>query len=237
MRAPRLFLFDIDGTLVYFRGAGRRAALTAFREIFQIPDPESLTRGVHLAGSTDSKIMRELAEACGVPAGQYDLRQEDVRARYLHYLNDEIAAFDADPILPGVLPLLTRLNERPDCHLALLTGNYETGARIKLEPTGLNPFFPVGGYGDDHEDRRVVARVAFERACQHHRVKPSPTDVYVIGDTVHDVDCAKANGFQAVAVCTGQYSRDQLHAAGADVVLDTLDTAHDAFSLSIEPLR
>jgi phosphoglycolate phosphatase-like HAD superfamily hydrolase len=222
---PRLFLFDIDGTLVFFRGAGRRAANAAFAEVFELPDPSGLTRDVALAGSTDSRIMRELAAACGLDESQYHARRPIVQRAYLARLRDEVAAFRGDPVLPGVRPCLEDLDKRPDCRIALLTGNYAEGARIKLAPTGLDGYFPTGGFGDDHEDRRVVAAVAYDRACQHHGVKIRPSDVFVVGDTPHDVDCAKANGFRAVAVCTGQYSRGDLAAAGAEFILDTLQAS------------
>lgn len=222
MSRVRLVLWDIDGTLVYFRGAGRRAAEEAFRTIFGIADVAARTREVPLAGSTDSRIMRSLAAACGIPEADYAARREEVRVLYLARLRVEIADFAGDPVLPGVRPLLAALAARPDVRQGLLTGNYEPGARIKLEPVGLNAYFPTGGFGDDHEDRRVVAAVARARMEAHHDLGVRPEDVLVVGDTVHDVDCAKAHGFTAVAVCTGHYDRATLAAAGADHVLDDL---------------
>jgi phosphoglycolate phosphatase-like HAD superfamily hydrolase len=224
MRKPtKLYLWDIDGTLVYFRGAGRRAAIRAFERIFGIGDADARTRGVVLAGSTDARIMRELAVACGVETQQYERERGRVREIYLEHLAGEVARFQGDPVLPGVRGILASLAARDDARLGLLTGNYESGARMKLEPTGLNPFFATGGFGDDHEDRRIVASVAHARTSQFHGVEARPEHVYVVGDTVHDVDCAKANGFTAVAVCTGMNKREELVAAGADFVLDDLN--------------
>ena len=45
----------------------------------------------------------------------------------------------------------------------------------------------------------------------------------VIGDTPLDVDCAHAHGALAVAVATGHYSGTELEAAGADIVVSTLE--------------
>jgi phosphoglycolate phosphatase-like HAD superfamily hydrolase len=50
-----------------------------------------------------------------------------------------------------------------------------------------------------------------------------PKDVIVIGDTVRDVECAHKNGGVCIAVTTGGATREQLEAAHADVVLDTLE--------------
>ena len=49
-----------------------------------------------------------------------------------------------------------------------------------------------------------------------------PSEVFVVGDTIHDVDCARAHGFRAIGVCTGHTGRAELEAAGADLVLDDL---------------
>ncbi len=44
----------------------------------------------------------------------------------------------------------------------------------------------------------------------------------VVGDTENDVDCAKANGFHAVAVASGWGSTESLVAAAPDALLDDL---------------
>jgi phosphoglycolate phosphatase-like HAD superfamily hydrolase len=50
----------------------------------------------------------------------------------------------------------------------------------------------------------------------------APTEVVVIGDTPHDIDCARAFGALAVAVGTGQYTREELLAEGPDALFDDL---------------
>jgi len=54
--------------------------------------------------------------------------------------------------------------------MGLLTGNLEKGARIKLEPFGLNTFFPFGAFGSDHEDRNYLLPVAIERFQEHSTI-------------------------------------------------------------------
>ena len=218
----RLYLWDIDGTLVLYRGVGRRAAEAAFGEVFALPDPASKTRGVPLAGSTDPKILRSMAIACGVAEADFEARQTELRRIYLGHLQREVAAFQGDPVLRGAREILAALAADPRVKLGLLTGNFEPAAKIKLDPVGLGGFFATGGFGDDHEDRRIVASVARERCAAHHRIEPAPSEVFVVGDTIHDVDCARAHGFRAIGVCTGHTGRAELEAAGADLVLDDL---------------
>jgi phosphoglycolate phosphatase-like HAD superfamily hydrolase len=52
-----------------------------------------------------------------------------------------------------------------------------------------------------------------------------PARVWVIGDTPLDVQCARAVGANAVAVATGWTPLDELHATGADLVLEHLGDA------------
>ena len=110
----------------------------------------------------------------------------------------------------------------PPVHLGLLTGNLEAGARAKLEPFDLNRYFARGGFASDDADRRTIARIAWRRLCEWTGVSFDPTDVTVIGDTVHDVECAKFNGFRSVAVDWGWAERSELERADPDVLLDDL---------------
>ena len=106
--------------------------------------------------------------------------------------------------------------------LGLVTGNIEEGARIKLLPTGLWPHFRVGAYGSDHMDRRRLPSLAARRAHALVGHTFAPTDVVVIGDTPHDIDCARAFGAVAIAVSTGQYTRAALLAEHPDHLFDDL---------------
>lgn len=218
----KLVLWDIDGTLVLYRGAGRRAAESAFADIFAIRDVAGMTRGVDFAGATDGRILREMAGACGIEMQQYLAQHGALRDTYFRRLAEELALFPDDPVLPGVRETLELLRSDPHTKLGLLTGNYQSGARMKLESAALFHYFQVGGFGDDHEDRRIVASVARARSSEYHKIDVDPGSVVVVGDTIHDVDCARANGFRSIAVCTGRFDRATLENAGAHHVLTDL---------------
>jgi phosphoglycolate phosphatase-like HAD superfamily hydrolase len=111
---------------------------------------------------------------------------------------------------------------KPRRALGLVTGNIEEGARIKLLPTGLWPHFRVGAYGSDHMDRRRLPSVATRRAHSLVGYPFAPPEVVVIGDTPHDIDCARAFGAVAIAVTTGPYSRADLVADRPDFLFDDL---------------
>ena len=216
---PTLVLFDVDGTLVDTAGAGRRALQAAFEAMHGLPDVAGRTAAVAFSGKTDPAIVAEMCAALAVAPPDAAAFER----AYLAALTAEMARPDARRrVLPGVRELVQGLAGRPDVHLGLLTGNVEAGARAKLAPFGLNPFFATGGFGSDHADRREVARRAAARVALHAGIPLDASRVVVVGDTELDVDCARANGFRAVAVLTGWSTREALIASGPDVLLQDL---------------
>ncbi len=220
---PTLILFDVDGTLIDTAGAGRRAMERAFVESFGTGSLASMAHRVPFAGRTDPSILRELAAAAGVPADRFDAEREGIVSRYLDHLRHEMQRPDPRrKMIPGVRILLDALADRRELgvRVGLLTGNFEIGARLKLEAFGLNAYFAGGGFSSDHADRREIARLARLRIEALERMTFPVERVAVVGDTEHDVDCARANGFRAVAVNSGWVSRDCLDAAAPDALLD-----------------
>lgn len=219
---PWLILFDIDGTLIDTAGAGRRAMEQAFQQRFDIESISERARGVRFAGMTDRRIIDELLRAAGLPADGDGARGE-LESAYLEALETQMRRQDPRRrILPGVARTLVELEARAAVHLGLLTGNLEAGARIKLEPFDLNRYFPGGGYGSDHRDRREVARIAHDKLSRLYGIIFDPARVVVVGDTELDVRCAKSNGFRSLAVLSGWGAVEAIHAEGPDAVLDDL---------------
>ena len=132
----KLVLFDIDGTILWTDGAGRRAIHRALREVFGGVGPESYW----FDGKTDRQIVRELMRLEGHDDARIDAAIEDTLDRYVSYLGGELARAGASArLLGGVVPLLDALAARDDVVLGLLTGNVEAGARAKLRAVGVDP--------------------------------------------------------------------------------------------------
>jgi len=218
-----LILFDIDGTLIDTAGAGRQAIERSFRNVFGIGDVSARSASVRFAGRTDPMILEDIARAAGIDEDSYREKRAELEQGFLDELRVEMARSEPRRrLLPGVLPLVEELAARDDVWLGLLTGNLEIGARTKLEPFGLNRFFPQGGFSSDHSDRRQIARIAHEKLAAHAGIPFPPSRVTVVGDTEHDIDCAKANAFRSVAVDSGWVSRESLERAEPDHLLDDL---------------
>src|SRR5262249_57751392 len=129
-------------------------------------------------------------------------RLDEFFEAYAQTLAEEIGDGGDVVTMPGVAEVVRRLAAADGVVLGLVTGNVEEGARIKLAPTGLLPYFVLGAFGSDDPDRRRLPGLAARRAHALIGHAFQPSEVFVIGDTPHDVDCARAYGAVAVAVAT-----------------------------------
>jgi phosphoglycolate phosphatase len=214
---PRAVLFDIDGTLITTGGAGGRAWARAFEERFG--RPADITRFSEV-GMTDPDVARAtFVGTIGREPDDNELSQ--LIMGYLLHLPDEVLQSPGYRVFDGVPDTLAALSEMGTV-LGLVTGNIEGAARIKMERSHLNRYFAFGGYGTDSRDRAELTRAAITRAETLHGHDLDPTEIMVVGDTPRDVDAAKAVGAISVTVATGEYTVEQLRAAGADYVLANL---------------
>jgi phosphoglycolate phosphatase-like HAD superfamily hydrolase len=105
-------------------------------------------------------------------------------------------------------------------------------ADVKLGHFGVRHRFRFGAFGDEAPDRNALARVAIERAEQ--RFGLDAARCVVVGDTVHDVACARAAGAWAIAVATGVQSHAELAASAPDLLLDGLTDAQPLLELAAQ---
>jgi phosphoglycolate phosphatase len=214
-----IVLFDIDGTLIDPRGAGRRSLNACFHRLYGRP---GAAEDVTAAGQTDAFLFPAIARSLGVP-----WEPERVFPAYLQALAEELPRGPAR-VLPGVPELCAALRARADVVLGLQTGNIRSAAEMKLEYAGLRHHFAFGGFGEDGPDRGELVRAAIARSGRAGEA------VVVVGDAPNDIAAARAAGARAVAVATGWHPRRDLEALGPDAVLpDLADTSACLAALSL----
>jgi phosphoglycolate phosphatase len=211
-----LLLWDIDGTLISSGGAGQRALEVALRDAFQI---EGSLADIQFAGRTDTWIMREVFRKFALPA---------TSANFSRYFESYLAALPAELnnpqacVLPGVRELLAALCAHGGVAQGLLTGNMRRGAQMKLAYHGLWDLFAFGAFGDDSEHRNELGPHAVRRALERHGVNFAADDVWVIGDTPHDIACGKIFGARTLAVGTGGATLEELRTCQPTAAVENL---------------
>ena len=221
----RVLLWDIDGTLV------RSVRREAFKD-YTMPVLVSVfgTAGrlaeMTVSGMTDLQIVAEALREEGFTHEQIRERVGELRTRYMAELERVTTASGEQlfHLLPGVRETLEAVAASTRYRSALLTGNIEPAAHLKMRLVGLSDFFNLpGAFGDDSHDRRDLPALAAERIERQLGLKLRPSQFIVIGDTPNDIACARHFGARAVAVATGRmYSADDLLPYGPDAILPDL---------------
>jgi phosphoglycolate phosphatase-like HAD superfamily hydrolase len=106
----------------------------------------------------------------------------------------------------------------------LVTGNLARNAAIKLRAFDLERFvdLDVGAYGTDHADRNELVPIALRRVRETRGEAYSGDEVWVVGDTEHDLACARVASVRCLLVGTGWDGVDVVHDLGADAFVEDL---------------
>jgi phosphoglycolate phosphatase len=221
----RLVMWDIDRTLLIGGGVAVDAWKTAFTAVTGIPWRTMAVTG----GRTDRDISAEVFAVHGIDDCEPHL--DGFFAAYADEVHANRHRFaEQGRLLPGVREVLAGLARHDHVVQTLVTGNIPPVAAAKIAAFDLTWAFDaeVGGYGTDDNVRATLVRRSLERAEAKygHRFDP-----IVIGDTVHDVTAALANGAIVVGVATGSTGADDLAAAGAHHVLTDMSNVDATVAL------
>jgi len=217
--APRILLFDIDGTLLTADGAGRRALSAALNDVC---GRCNAVEGIDFRGMTDALIIEQALSAAAGSARNFDLNE--VYSVYLTHLEQELTGLQSARALPGVVPLLTALHSHEGrLAIGLGTGNIQAAAYMKLGNVGLAQYFDFGGFGSDHRIRSEILRIGASRGCLQLGCALADCEVVVIGDTYLDIDAALAIGARSVGVGTSGKTPSELLSRGATHAFENLE--------------
>jgi len=221
-----LVLFDIDATMVLTSRSGlwamERAGRSLFGDGFAIGN-------VEFAGRLDSVIIPEVFARCGVRVCEQNLAA--YRDEYARLLGERLAdASVVKTVLPGVRELLEEIERRAaagvDVAAGLLTGNWERTGKLKLRHCGIDPErFVLGAFAEDSVNgagRDALPPVALARYRERFGREVAPERTVIIGDSPHDVRCAKVNGCRSLGVATGVHGVEELRSCGADLAVASL---------------
>lgn len=214
----KLFLFDIDGTLLKPKGVGKRAAERAFEKIHGIKNSMD---EIKTHGLTDPIILASMFRKFFNRDYTSDEAEQFYR-EYVDFLEDELEKNQSVEVLKGVFELLDHLFQREDCLLAVGTGNIEKGGWLKLEYSGLRSYFLFGGFGSDSGNRDELLRAAIKKGKRILNGKKGFDEIYVVGDTPNDIIYGRLAGAKTIAVATGIYTEQELMKYSADYLIKDL---------------
>jgi phosphoglycolate phosphatase-like HAD superfamily hydrolase len=201
------YLFDIDGTLLHCTDAIHYFAfcdaLTAIAG-----RPLNLD-GVATQGNVDPAILRDAFTLAQVPESTWLPRLPEACDRMCAQVARNRASFQIE-VLPAVREGLIHLRAKGKL-LGVATGNLREIGRAKLAHCDLLDFFDFGGFSDGHMTR---AAIFAEAAVQARQLTHSKATICVLGDTPADIQAARANSLDVIAVATGIFSYEVLEAEG-----------------------
>lgn len=220
----RTLLFDIDGTLLLTNRGGAWAMKQSIEQEFGVVDPRIR---INFSGRTDKSLMIEILQQLGLPD---DLEHQARLRRIYESVLPGVLAQNGGRLMPGVNELLPRLAQHRAVRCYVMTGNLRLTAEHKLQHFGLLGYFR-DIFGGDHDERREALAERTAAALRAKYGAEQLQQVVVIGDTPADIRCAQAIGAYAVAVCTGNYTREQLAAEQPQLVLEDLSAVDTVYEL------
>ncbi len=202
----KLFLFDIDGILMkvglkppadYWQASLKKyfAVDVSINEVYNI-------------GKTDKAILTEMLAVKGVKRPDAEKLRKSLQAvgeiggRFIEE-HGVAAVENADKFVAAL---------KRSSYVGLLTGNCRQRALAKIKGLGLQRYFSpvIGAFGEQAAKRSNLVEIAMKDAEQKTGIKFAKVDVYLIGDSVRDIWCAKEAGVKVIAVATGPESLEAL---------------------------
>ncbi|HPD33688.1 MAG TPA: HAD family hydrolase [Bacteroidota bacterium] len=224
-----LLLFDIDGTLLrLYPSVAAPIFAHAIKQVLNINI--SLHPSLSFAGRTDYGILLEILNHNKFSGA--NLKEKIIEIYDIIYQNfQKLLTNETITILPGVRELLELLNNDNRFTLALLTGNFEKNAYLKIGYFNLQDYFKFGVYGDFIANRNELPLQALELAnSKKYNYNFLPEQCLVIGDTASDIESAKQAQMHSLAVATGVLSKDELAKYLPDLLFENFADYQNVYS-------
>lgn len=207
----KLVLFDIDGILVrsgqtkYLKKVGLRhygIDLSKFK--------------VYNEGKTDRQWLIETLKNAGFKNPEKDKRFNKALDSFGSVVEEYLKGkkIKKVPFVEGFIKAVIK-----EKHVTgLLTGNTFGKAKVKLEKANLWHYFKIGAFGHETSVRSKLVPIALNDTEEKTGIKFEKKNVFLVGDTVRDIQCAKQAGVKSIAVASGKESIEQLRKEKPDFI-------------------
>ena len=211
----KLVLWDIDGTLLYCGSDGTRALNKTFNDLYDI---DNAFESASIGRALDSVIIDKIIESSNIT----NPNRQEIEEKYIENLEVILSRSDEKRILPGAHEIVSHITNSKHIFNSILTSNLKKGAMVKLKSVGLDKFFWTGGFGDHSGEKWDSAQHAIKDAEDFYKTSFLKQNIFIIGDTVYDIECAKRLKLKSIAVSTGWTSYYDLEKAMPDFIFKTL---------------
>ena len=220
-RRYRAALFDLDGTLVDTAPDLAAAANRMLADLGRAPLPDDRIRDY--VGKGVVNLVNRCFEASGGGGEEDRARAHAVFER--HY---SAGIADRSRPYPGVVDGLEAL-ERAGIAMGCVTNKAGRFTEPLLELTGLRRFFGVVVSGDTVERKKPHPDPMLYAAG---KLGASPAETLVVGDSLNDVQSARAAGCAVVVVPYGYREGLSLEDLGADAVVASVEEAARSITMA-----
>jgi phosphoglycolate phosphatase len=217
----RAVLLDLDGTLVDTARDLAAAANRMLSEIARSPLGEGEIRD--FIGKGVVNLVHRCLEATG--GGSEEERRHALAVFERHYL---AGIADRSRPYPGVVEGLVVLRNA-GIGLGCVTNKAGRFTEPLLEATGLRPYFGVVVSGDTVERKKPHADPLLYAT---KRLGTMPAETLMIGDSMSDVQSARAAGCPVVVVPYGYREGLTLEDLGADAVVASVEEAARSITMA-----
>lgn len=217
------YLFDIDGTLLNCTDAVHYFAFC--EALSSIAGRPLNLDGVTVHGNTDVGILRDAFVLAGVPEEEWRPQLAATQASMCGFVQERAQDLSI-AVLQGVVPMLNHLRGC-GAKLGVATGNLGGIGSLKLQRADLLRYFDFHAFSDAYEFRRDVFRSG---VVQARELAGNEAAICVFGDTPLDVQAARDNDLDVIAVATGIFSYEELVATGPDMCLRSMQELLAAIS-------
>ena len=214
----KLVVFDCDGTLVDGQAPVCDAMETAFAAANRTPPPRHAIR--QIVGLSLPQAIRYLEPEAG----------EDIVAQMVAAYKDAFRSARergevAEPLFEGMADLIAALRSE-GWALAVATGKSQRGLMHCLETHGLTGSFSSLQGADGHPSKPDPAMLNTAMA----ETLAIPANTVMIGDTLYDMEMARAAGVRGIGVSWGYHDNATLLEAGAHAIADTSEELRQLIS-------